>query len=542
MVKRNKRYIELDVPFYITKSENLDKFLEKINNKPQSYTFYLDDVEHFNETINTIVNSVNFRDAFYVVFIFNEDQIMGVQMIADIMWEYRLLKTKIIVLNSNQDIFKIYNITINDCGSTSNASLIYEYSPNQNCSVDTFSSKINIKEVFKNCPLHITWSALPPFVNLPKDPRGGLFLDMLDPFGAISGRLVTYRPYNPTYLEELRFMYYGSVQEDLENEYADIFVGPTDLALMELFDLLPIITSDSLVIIVPTPVDNYWDTIKKLAGFDRVLLYFGALGAMTFTFYLLVRSIEPEFGSFAQVVFMFLGTYLNVDSFVKWPKNNYLRCFLAMCLLGTIIIIVYTQACVFGILFESVYGKPITNMEDYLKTDIPLKLINGTDALFQSFGSKEYKEMYNRRQLLIEFSNLEDAADHAVAQRNFATMTDMAYTLTKPNFNKAFGHFEVWNMRLCFAVKKNQYYFQQFNDWFSIIIESGYYEKYKRLYQAKSAWKNNLELEKQNFVLSLRKFLVAFVSLMIGLFFSSVVFIVELFNYKIFNKYCKSKK
>ncbi|XP_076269244.1 uncharacterized protein LOC143201927 [Rhynchophorus ferrugineus] len=206
-------------------------------------------------------------------------------------------------------------------------------------------------------------------------------------------------------------------------------------------------------------------------------------------------------------------------------------------LLSSILVIFFTQGSIFSILSGSIYGKPITSLYEFIEVNIPLRVVKGVDILLASNSkSAEYNVMSQQYSILPNTSSLIEAGDAVLKQRNFATISDMAFILMRPNIQKAFTYFEVWNLRLCVVMRKYQYFYQQFYRWFITIVECGFYEKFERLYQSGFALKNSVEPEKRTFVLTMHHLFPSFAIIGCGMVLSMLVFIMEVVYKVVYDK------
>lgn len=99
--------------------------------------------------------------------------------------------------------------------------------------------------------------------------------------------------------------------------------------------------------------------------------------------------------------------------------------------------------------------------------------------------------------------------------------------MLRPNLNKRFSYFPLTELFVTFGMDKNSFHSPQFSDWILQGLETGFMEKYKRLYQFSMALKWNVELEEKVFVLTMDQVEPAVKLLLVLHSMTGLVFVME---------------
>lgn len=102
-----------------------------------------------------------------------------------------------------------------------------------------------------------------------------------------------------------------------------------------------------------------------------------------------------------------------------------------------------------------------------------------------------------------------------------------ALIMLRPNLKKRFSYFPLTELFVSFGMDKNSFHSPQFSDWILQGLETGFMEKYKRLYQFSMALKWNVELEEKVFVLTMDQVEPAVKLLLVLHSMTSLVFVIE---------------
>lgn len=135
------------------------------------------------------------------------------------------------------------------------------------------------------------------------------------------------------------------------------------------------------------------------------------------------------------------------------------------------------QAKYFSIISSPIYEKRITNLDQLLDSDVPIKSSEGLRLLFMFSGNNpKYTKILQRMEIL-------PSRDLAVNLKrayheNFATVTDTGLLIMNPYLKSAMQVFEVYSFVTCFLMQKNHVLYEYFTDNLTTIVESGFVDKF----------------------------------------------------------------
>lgn len=93
-------------------------------------------------------------------------------------------------------------------------------------------------------------------------------------------------------------------------------------------------------------------------------------------------------------------------------------------MLHAMVLSMYIQGSILSDLSSSIYGKPIENIIDLLKSNLPIKTLNGVSYLFQFSTSETDLQVYKRIEILEKSNYPFEAGSLAINRKNFATIVD----------------------------------------------------------------------------------------------------------------------
>ncbi|KAF7266998.1 hypothetical protein GWI33_019741 [Rhynchophorus ferrugineus] len=304
--------------------DRLADLLKPLKQKPQSYIIFENNLEQLNDTLREIIASdlIKGNTKYYIMTTSKEN----IQIYGELLWNYRLPQSDIVLLDSNK--MTVFGMVIKECGDVIE---VRNISTIKNFLEYPIYQSLDIKDVLKGCPLYIVWSIMPPMVLDVQGSRPGIYIELMKVFEAISGRKLVYRPYNQIYTEEIsRSYYFGTLLDDLANEYADIFVGPIDLYTIAMFDITPVLWSNNVLFLIPRKITNIWDSLIPELVVIQFFLGLGVLFGVSLFFYYLVRLTNDGrlYTSLSKVYLMLFGTIIGMPSLQRSPKTYLARIFL----------------------------------------------------------------------------------------------------------------------------------------------------------------------------------------------------------------------
>ncbi|KAL1497032.1 hypothetical protein ABEB36_008061 [Hypothenemus hampei] len=301
--------------FYKTTHIYLKTYLSSFIIKPNFYVILVGDVEQFNETLTTIVESEAFSSAAkFLVLIENSILLEDLPMN---LWQHKLLKSFIVTVKP----IAVYRNKLIRCGEKVIAEKIF--SPNKTCFVKHLT--VNLKRIMKNCPLQVITGYEPPFMDPLNETFKGIFNEMIEIFSAAMERELIIHPYDPIYLEELTQSFiYDSVLEDFRTGYADIFLGSTQFAAMELMDVSPNLHSNDLVFLVPR---SFISGPVELLFSAQNFIPLGIISLMGILIAIVLivigrYSVDTKvFGGFGNTLFLLYGMMLGTTTLSRSPNS-----------------------------------------------------------------------------------------------------------------------------------------------------------------------------------------------------------------------------
>lgn len=304
----------LNLTYLSSTVEHFERFIKSLKTTPQSFVFA--DVP-INDITQMFDNSPNvFTGAVQYVVISSETDL--VQDIAELLWQHRFPHS--LILTYSEDVTTAYTLDIQQCGEVVKTKMM------------NVVTKWSLKEQFSGCPIYALWITMPPFVNEINSSKPGIFIEMLDAITFISNRKVIYRDNDPMYLEEIAQSYtFDSVLNDLDGEYAQLFIGPTNTHTAIIFDLSPVVTDDSLLFLCPKPLERYLKTIQSKDMLIRILGYGLFLYALVLLFYYMAKATLDRnlFPSISKTYLVFYGLMFDIPSLNnRFPKKDHLRIYL----------------------------------------------------------------------------------------------------------------------------------------------------------------------------------------------------------------------
>lgn len=291
-----------------------ERFIKLLKTTPQSFIIANVPIHNIADMFD---NSPNvFTGAVQYVVISNETNM--VQDIAELLWQHRFPHS--LILTHSEDVTTAYILDIQQCGQMVKTEMV------------NVVTKWSLREQFSGCPIYALWITMPPFVNEINSSKPGIFIEMLDAITFISKRKVIYRDNDPIYLEEIAQSYtFDSVLNDLDGEYAQLFIGPTNTHTATIFDLSPVVTDDSMLFLCPKPLDRYLKTIQSKDMLIRIIGYGLFLYALVVLFYYMAKETLDRdlFPSISKTYLVFYGLMFDIPSLNnKFPKNAHLRIYL----------------------------------------------------------------------------------------------------------------------------------------------------------------------------------------------------------------------
>ncbi|XP_019759928.1 uncharacterized protein LOC109537574 isoform X3 [Dendroctonus ponderosae] len=392
----------------------------------------------------------------------------------------------------------IFTVALIKCGATVRAKKV------GSCTSPDLQ-EFDFKQAFLGCPLKVLWVRYPPYMYEPNQTSGwkGIFVDFLEAVGHGLQRPIQLAPSDADYLDEVYQGYsYDSVLRDLQE--ADLFIGTADTRTAELFYLSPIIVSDYVTMLAPRALVDYWSHLRRALSLTLLILF----GAMFFSMAAVLfglSQLRDGASRVADIVMLLYGVSMGLSGHARLSDYSPLRLFLGLFLVVLMVLSFYLQATLTSVLSGPTYEPSISSIEELVESGLPLKLTELFKLVFE-FGTGSYQkphmsELAKRIEVLDE-PLLLNVLDAMIRDRNFATLMINAFMFMRPNLEGTFGSFPVGNIDLCFAMGKNSYASPPLNAWIARALETGFFEKFKRLHHFELALKWNVEAAGRTFVVS----------------------------------------
>ncbi|KAJ8934703.1 hypothetical protein NQ318_008501 [Aromia moschata] len=327
--------------------------LEMLVEAAGGYIINYDSLSDLNKTLKELRVSPGFSNqAEYLIVANIENDLVN---ISTYLWYYRIYKS-VILLPTNNTV-NLYELDLkgSKCGVDIKPIQINE------CYNGTFKYHLNLfsvdmKTIFYKCPLRIIWTETLPWVYSVNASEPGIYIELLNLFGEVSQFEIVYMPETDVYRQELGGQYsFETMMEDLDRDYADVFVG--------------------LVSAAPR------------AYLETILLF--ALCSCLFTLLAVTTIDKRRFGSLEKNCLTMVSINLNMGTYVM-PRSFKLRWFLGSVLIYSLIISAIIQGRFYSSISSPIYENAITNLEQLIDSDIAIKFSGGLKIIFIKHVLYEY--------------------------------------------------------------------------------------------------------------------------------------------------------
>ncbi|KAL1513492.1 hypothetical protein ABEB36_002896 [Hypothenemus hampei] len=459
-----------------------------------------------------VVNDINDNDTIAVM--------------VDILWKFRLPNSLII---NCQDSEAYYKLELSRCGSG--------VRPLKFLNTDLIYIDFNFKFAFRHCPLKVLWSHYIPFVYERNQNYRGIIIDfLLDTISTTAERPLLLSENDTEYFEEISMGYnYESVRQDLVD--ADIFVGATDIRLMQLFNLSPVLDEDQLIFLVPCIKIDYFKQVHKFFSITLLAICFCVMTIIIIIIYCFAKyhlsPREKRFEKFMKISIILIGMLFGSGWHMNFPHYFRLRLYLSHLMFSVMVINFFIQGSFVSVLSSQPYEPSITDVKGLLESNWSFK----TNSLMANALSLSYKSLpmmhdvidkLVERTEIIEGSMKEDIFDRLMEDKDYATITVKAFIYMKPNMEKTFSYFPMTTLYICVLTEKNSFKSHMIGQWVARAVEIGLYEKHKRFHQFQLALKWDMNQEESTFHITIEHVKPATIFLVSGCILGIITFLFEL--------------